>query len=217
MTEDGDLLGKRPREEFRLTLDSDLQETSPPGQDAPDETIERFIDLIRNEQFSIRIAATRKLISIGRKAVPALLKVLQNGLWYTRECAARALGDIGDVRAIEPLVVRLGDENVGVRKAAANAIAGIVDKDGLAEVAEAIAQLPEDRRGIVLEFIRKASQLAGRRLDEILGVHGEPHKKMEEMGGEGASLFEKANYAGPLNDGMRRLWNRLRRLFETGS
>ena len=59
------------------------------------------------------------------EAVPALLEALDHPSDRTRIHAIVSLGNIGDPRAEEPLVARLGDSDAGIRKAAAFALGGI--------------------------------------------------------------------------------------------
>jgi len=55
--------------------------------------------------------------------VEELIKKLKNDNWFvTRRAAAKALGKIGDTRAVKPLIKALEDENWDVRKAAAEAL-----------------------------------------------------------------------------------------------
>ena len=214
--EDRDRVEKSPSGELRLTLDPDLPRISPSGGNSSDGKTERFIDLISNEQFSIRMAATKKLSSLGKKAVPALLAALQGGLWYTRECAAQALGNIGDPRAIESLICSLRDENVGVRRSAARALSGIAEKDGLSPLADAIRGADRTARRDILEAIRIASPLAGRKLDEVMGEQVEPRKRAEERTPQEESLSGDFSLRRVADGGARSLWQRLRRFLKTG-
>lgn len=202
---------------LRLTLGSDLSQTSSRRKDVPDGKIERLIDLIGNEQFSIRVAATKKLSLLGKKAVPGLLEALQKGLWFTRECAAQALGNIGDPRAIEPLIFGLRDENVGVRRSAARALATMIEKEGLSLVAKAIAQADQGARRDILEAVREASPLAARKLNEVLGGHLEPsserEKEVREVVGEEAFSQDSGRPSEKGRAGWL-LWKKLRRFLE---
>lgn len=212
--EDGDPVGNN--DDLRLTLDSDPQRARLRRGNTPDGKIERLIDLIGNEQFSIRVAATKKLSLLGEKAVPALMECLQKGLWYTRESAAQTLGNIGDSRAIGPLISGLKDENVGVRRAAACALVSMIGKERLSDVAKAIAQADQDAQRYVLETIRKASPLAGRKLDGALGELPEPSRKVEEKGVGERSLFGDLGLRKVEGEAGWSLWKRLRRFLEAG-
>lgn len=61
-----------------------------------------------------------------RKAVEPLIELLSTDPYlYARAAAARALGRIGDLRALEPLIAALDDENADVRSSAAGALGDI--------------------------------------------------------------------------------------------
>jgi HEAT repeat protein len=193
---------------LRLTLDSGLDRSGPPEGERKTDQVARYIDLIGNEQFSIRVAAIRELIGLGQQAVPALIRALQEGLWFTRECAAQALGHIGDPQAIGPLIACLEDENIGVRRSAARALSDIIEGAGLTQVASVVAQLTPTAARDTVELIRKASPLAGRKLDEVLG---EPsHHRGEQLIAEESGHSADDNNHPPLSAAFRSLWERLR-------
>jgi hypothetical protein len=203
---------------LRLTLDSGGGQRSLPKGKKDDDQIARLVDLIGNEQFSIRVAATKELIELGEPAVPALLSALREGLWFTRECAAQALGRIGGAESIEPLLGRLEDENIGVRRSAVQALSMLVERDGPAQVGVVIAGLEPRFAASVLEAIRRSNPLTGRRLDEYLGRHRDDHQNKEaraepeghEPSGKDATLFQA-------NGGFGSLWKRLRQYLQSRS
>ncbi len=72
---------------------------------------------------NVAYSAHNALARIGKPAVNPLIAVLQNDKNYTIRClAADALGDIGDLNAIEPLITALNDEDHNVRLHAAHAL-----------------------------------------------------------------------------------------------
>ncbi|MEO8350434.1 MAG: HEAT repeat domain-containing protein, partial [Chthoniobacteraceae bacterium] len=77
------------------------------------------------EQMTFRAAYA--LSQIGKPAVPALIKILENGDNNSRAGAAMALGGMGAdaVEAIPALVSNLGHENEDIRQASANGLGGI--------------------------------------------------------------------------------------------
>lgn len=54
-----------------------------------------------------------KIVSIGKPAVPHLIELLSNQKTWSSCFAARALGEIGDMRAIAPLVDALEEKELG--------------------------------------------------------------------------------------------------------
>jgi hypothetical protein len=204
---------------FRLTLGSGKgQPASPKGRQHADQ-IARLIDLIGNEQFSIRVAATKELIEMGPPAIPALLEALREGLWFTRECAARALGRIGGDEVVEPLLERLQDENVGVRRSALEALSTMVDRFGPEQTGEIIAGLERGRAVAILETIRRANPLTGRRLDEYFGGHHDTLQKKETRSeSETRRQAAEKDVAVHAGDGaFRTLWDRLSRSLRSRS
>lgn len=216
-TKDRDSAEKDHPDDLRMTLDSHPQVKSSPKRNVPDVKVERLIDLIGNEQFSIRMAAAKKLAALGEEAIPALLTALQEGLWYTRECAVQALGNIASPGAIAPLLTSLRDENVGVRQAAARALSNMVEKEMSAEVAQAIAQSDHEAQRSILEAIRKASPLAGRELDGLLGRHPKPSREEQEESVVEQALSQDTRLpSGKDKDGWS-LWKKLLRFLESRS
>ena len=204
---------------FRLTLDSGKSRSATPQGRKHADQIARLVDLIGNEQFSIRVAATKELIEMGPPAIPALLGALREGLWFTRECAARALGRIGGDEVIEPLLERLQDENVGVRRSALEALSMIVGRDGPEPAGQVIAGLERSRAVGVLETIRRASPLTGRRLDEYFGDHHDVLRKKETRAVPEAHRQPVEQDAPVLggDGGFRSLWDRICRYFRSRS
>ncbi len=60
--------------------------------------------------------AARALVKIGYPVVEALIAALKDPDRDIRGGAARALGKIGDVRAVEPLIGALKDQGRGIRE-----------------------------------------------------------------------------------------------------
>ncbi|MBB6050521.1 HEAT repeat domain-containing protein [Armatimonas rosea] len=71
----------------------------PTFEDMPD-----AIQALRSIHYGTRQAATATLIAIGEEAVPALMDLLDNGSTTLCYRAAEILGEIGDTRAIAPLI-----------------------------------------------------------------------------------------------------------------
>ena len=78
----------------------------------------------------------RALGRMGTPAVEPLVAALGDGETYVRDCAARALGWIGDDQALEPLIALLGDAEAGSAAAGAAARIGGRAFDLLVEALE---------------------------------------------------------------------------------
>ncbi len=81
-----------------------------------------LLDSLRADDIFLRAAITSALIRIGAPAVPGLIRALFDDNRAVRRAAAKALGKIGDERAVAPLSVSLKDGDDGVRKFAAEAL-----------------------------------------------------------------------------------------------
>lgn len=65
-----------------------------------------------------RHQAREELVNLGNTALPMLFQKLNAKDWHVRWEAAKALGEIGDSIAVEPLVSLLQDDDTSVRWAA---------------------------------------------------------------------------------------------------
>ena len=72
-------------------------------------------------------------------ALEPLIKALEDEEWPVREDAARALGMIGDKRAVEPLIKMLGDKNKHDRYSATIALGNIGDKRAVEPLIKALS------------------------------------------------------------------------------
>ena len=86
-----------------------------------------------NERPNIEMLEARRDVeglikALGHKDAKSLLTVVMNTDYEVRKSAAKALGEIGDARAVEPLIsALLRDSNEIVRGAAATALGEIGD------------------------------------------------------------------------------------------
>ena len=86
-------------------------------------TIKLLIDILKSENGATRQKARKTLVALGKPSVPSLTQALQNSkLDLVRWEAAKALGAIGDTRAIPRLVNALEDSNSDVAWLAAEAL-----------------------------------------------------------------------------------------------
>src|SRR3990172_6256339 len=86
------------------------------------ECIEDLICNLASNDDSIRKKAFVSLVTLGEKAVPLLIKVLNDPNDTVRWEAAKALGDIGNPEAAPALVRGLEDEEFGIIWAAAEGL-----------------------------------------------------------------------------------------------
>ena len=98
------------------------------GQIGDARAVEPLIAALKDEYWSVCQAAAGALVKIGVPAVEPLIAVLR---WdkdvRQGQAAAGALGQIGDARAVEPLIAALKEEIRSVRRDAATALGQIGD------------------------------------------------------------------------------------------
>src|SRR5688500_8998214 len=144
------------------------------GRLANPRSFKPLADLLGNREVHESVAEA--LIRIGGKAIDVLTETLRSEDSLARKTAARALGEIRDTRAVEPLVeVLQGDPDCTVRTAAAQALGQIKDKRAIWALVNTLKLRdesdPEFQRQI--EELRNAAQLAMRRIgDPLAGAKG---------------------------------------------
>ncbi|MCA9103679.1 MAG: HEAT repeat domain-containing protein [Planctomycetales bacterium] len=93
--------------------------------DAPQDDVRQLVSQLSSENPVERQDARAALVRINTDAVPHLIEVLDAPQQHLRWEAAKALADIADPAAAEPLVLRLGDEDTDVRWVAGEALIAI--------------------------------------------------------------------------------------------
>lgn len=96
--------------------------------------------------------AERALIKIGEPVVELLIEALKDTDKNIREIAAEALGEIGDVRAVDPLINALKDGDSFVRGYAAEALGKIGDERAIGSLTKAL----NDKSSFVWEKAKEA-------------------------------------------------------------
>lgn len=124
-------------------------------------------------QSEVNESAAEALIRAGAKAVDVLTEALRSESALARRSAARALGEIRDGRAVEPLAdVLQGDADFAVRTAAAVALGQIKDQRAIWALVNTLKLRdevdPELQRQVA--ELRNAAQLAMRRIGDPLAA-----------------------------------------------
>lgn len=89
----------------------------------PREGIKILMKMLEDQSWVMRERAAHKLVAYGSRVTSRLQRLLKKGYWYTRASACLALGEIGDMRALEPVIrVFLDDDNPTVNKEAGDAV-----------------------------------------------------------------------------------------------
>lgn len=84
------------------------------------EEIQKLIQQLGDDSFTIREEATKKLITLGKAVVPAILKEIQSNDAEVKQRAERVLEEIQS--SLPFLIESLGDPDVKIRKQAIDAI-----------------------------------------------------------------------------------------------
>ncbi len=145
-----------------------------------------------------RIGVSMGLIALGRPAVSELLEALEDDLWVVREAAAQALGIIGDLRAVEPLLHKAKtDRDMGVRESCIKAlgefgdsrsvdvlVAAIEDRTTRLAATEALSKIKDVKvllpHGKLIQTMKSdrdglVSYLGGLMLDKLEKLQAEEH------------------------------------------
>jgi hypothetical protein len=96
------------------------QNNAPKGNTVSDSraakaTIKSLIDDLANKDGLVRVRARRQLVAYKKRSVTPLIRTLSNEKDWVRWEAAKALGQIGNQKAIKALLEALSDEKFEVR------------------------------------------------------------------------------------------------------
>jgi HEAT repeat protein len=148
------------------------------GEIKDEKAIEILSDeLDEEEEGNVRCAIVLTLGKIGSKdAVPKLIEMLGDTIWYVRRDTAKALGLLGDLRAVDILVEKLEDKYLEVVEAAVNTL----KKLGNLAISKAFILNPKNDS--VKEMVKtnfKSKQDLLDSIKEIIELEDNPQKKEE--------------------------------------
>jgi HEAT repeat protein len=133
-----------------------------------EEKLSLLVECLCDESWYMRELAEEALDRCGEAAVPALLPLLGQGLWYTRASAARVLGRLGSRTSIPQLLAMMDDANATVVDAAGLALADVARRGGAAALARALYRQPPDARQRELAHMTGHDRPLGERLAKLL-------------------------------------------------
>ena len=114
--------------------------------------------------------ARELLVRIRSSAVPALLRVMDEGDPRAAREAMRALGDIGDPRAAKHLVQKVRDKNWWIRAAAGGALGGLRGEDTRLALEQLLRDDDEDVRRTAMTALRlRGSTESANAISDLLG------------------------------------------------
>src|SRR3990167_789259 len=147
--------------------------------------IKEITILLRDEVEDIRKVAEMVLTKIYpewpksevvKRQVPEFISALTNNNDGDRKEAAKVLGKIGDVKAVEPLIIKMRDKDFNVRKNAAVALCTIGDVRALEVMIVSLRDEAKDIREASAEFLDKADpkwlkrEVARRQVPEFISA-----------------------------------------------
>jgi HEAT repeat protein len=134
------------------------------GELHDERAVTALADLLRDSEDEVRSAAAKALgIQGNKRAVQPLIDALVKG----EISAARSLGELKDVNAVEPLIAKLAScradrwENNYMREAIAGALAKIGDSRAVEPLIDAFAYAPSDNRKDVMDALVKLLEVTG--------------------------------------------------------
>ncbi|MBZ0292018.1 MAG: HEAT repeat domain-containing protein [Anaerolineae bacterium] len=101
-------------------------------------TVPEMLEALRGDDLWLRMAATEGLIRIGEPSVEGLITALNHANRAVRRASAKALGKIGDARAVTALRAALLDHDVDVRRFAAQAMGRIGQEETIDALSDAL-------------------------------------------------------------------------------
>ncbi len=99
-----------------------------------------------------------KCVGIGAPAVEPLLVLLGDKDWVVRWAVAKALGQIGDPRAVQSLMFAMGDADANVRQAAAEALGQIGDARAIDPLVAILKETDSKVRSAIIVALIKIGQ-----------------------------------------------------------
>jgi VWFA-related protein len=141
------------------------------GRRAAPEAIPRLVEALSDDSEAVRAAAAAALVRIGSASLPRLLDLIRRDAGRRRPrprliLAARAAGEIGDERAIDPLAALLAAGAGGARTAAAAALGDLGLSGGIAPLRSSLGDADGAVREAALVSIARIAAAAARPLIE---------------------------------------------------
>ncbi len=137
-----------------------------------EKAIEGIITLFNDNMMEVQSEAVLAMASVGQSVVPRLIACLKDSRWRVREQAAKALGEIKDVQAVQGLSIACRDRDGAVKSAAAEALGKIGDPKGIPP----LVKLFKDTSKIVRETAGTALVHIGTpSVDALLDTLKDPH------------------------------------------
>ncbi len=133
-----------------------------------EEALKLLVECLCDESGYLREMAESALLRLGERSGPALLPLLEQGLWFSRSSSARVLGRLGFGPAAGPLVRLTADRVENVVRDSCIALAELGRRGGLARIAWELQQLAPERRQERLVMLAAIDRPFAERLERLL-------------------------------------------------
>jgi HEAT repeat protein len=162
--------------------------------------IEPLITGLKDRDKNVQWAATEALGKMGSPAVHSLIAALKDS--YSRKFAVIALGEIGDARAVEPLIAMLNDNDCDLRIKIVRALGVIGNPHAVGPLIAALKDSELDVRRCAAEALEKIGWQPGQ--DESGTYYWMGKNNWEKCVEIGAPAVEPLTVALKDNDGSVR-------------
>ncbi len=133
-----------------------------------DEALRLLVGCLSDESGYLRELAESALLRIGERSGPALLPLLEQGLWFSRTSAARVLGQMGWGPAAAPLLKLTDDSVETVVREAYVALSAFGQHGGSARIAWELHRLAPELRHERLARLLLTDRNLAERLQRLL-------------------------------------------------
>ena len=125
------------------------------GQIADPQVVKPLVRLLGDLDRFIQNMAVVALVGLGEMSTEQLEAALRNKNRYIRQNATKALGMIGDVRAVDYLIPKLTDQEPLIRAAAAEALGNIGDSRAFAALSVSLTDENTFVRAVTKDALQK--------------------------------------------------------------
>jgi HEAT repeat protein len=116
-----------------------------------------LIKAIQDQSWSLREYAIRKTALAGHQAVQPLIRLLRDGVWYTRAAALQALELIGDIVALNAVLDLCKDPNRSVSEAARQAVSVLTGKTEMGALLAQAEKMKSEQRDILVSLVSESN------------------------------------------------------------
>jgi len=114
-----------------------------------------LIKAIQDQSWSLREYAIRKMPLAGHKSVKPLVRLLRDGVWYTRAAALQVLERIDEIGSLPPILPLIGDSNRSVAEAAVKAASSIARNAEPASLLSLAEKMTAGQSAILVKTLSK--------------------------------------------------------------